>query len=252
MSEVVGDRISNLPASLLLHILSFVDTTDAARTGILSKRWKYIWRSIPILQFGCQNSSQTDTFMDFVDRTLELHDDSNIQEFSLVSSVLLSDSRIQKWITTFAQFFPAEEEEDIDGEDNHNNEDEGEDDHNNEDESEDNHNNEDETDLSEGEDDDNEDECWALDMVATRCSFLQRLMLVLFKKFTGNARELRWLKLIFKNAKDLKVVDISSDSVSHGKSNSVMADILSFPRASASGLLTLSSKQGSEVKVFSW
>lgn len=152
----------------------------------------------------------------------------------------------------FAQFFPAEEEEDVDGEDNHNNEDEGEDDHNDEDESEDNHNNEDETDLSEGEDDDNEDECWALDMVATRCSFLQRLMLVLFKKFTGNARELRWLKLIFKNAKDLKVVDISSDSVSHGKSNSVMADISSFPRASASGVLTLSSKQGSEVKVFSW
>lgn len=100
MSEVVGDRISNLPASLLLHILSFVDTTDSARTGVLSKRWKYIWRSIPILQFGCQNSSQTDTFMDFVDRTLELHDDSNIQESSLVSSVLLSDSRIQKWITT--------------------------------------------------------------------------------------------------------------------------------------------------------
>ncbi|RZC63628.1 hypothetical protein C5167_025382, partial [Papaver somniferum] len=84
MSEV-EDRISNLPASLLLHILSFVDTRDAARTSVLSKRWKYIWRSIPILGFQCRNSSQTDRFMDFVDRTLEFHDESNIQEFYLMS-----------------------------------------------------------------------------------------------------------------------------------------------------------------------
>ncbi|RZC59818.1 hypothetical protein C5167_007120 [Papaver somniferum] len=50
MSEA-EDRISNLPASLLHHILYFVPTCDAARTSVLSKRWKYIWRS---LSFNCQ------------------------------------------------------------------------------------------------------------------------------------------------------------------------------------------------------
>ncbi|XP_026444490.1 F-box/LRR-repeat protein At4g14096-like isoform X1 [Papaver somniferum] len=100
MSEVLEDGISNLPGSILHHILSFADTRDAARTCVLSKRWKFIWRSIPILEFSCKNSSQANSFGDFVDTTLELHDGSNIQNFILDASVLSNESRIGKWITT--------------------------------------------------------------------------------------------------------------------------------------------------------
>ncbi|XP_026382189.1 putative F-box/FBD/LRR-repeat protein At1g78760 [Papaver somniferum] len=99
MSEA-EDRISNLPASLLHHILYFVPTCDAARASVLSKRWKYIWRSIPSLHFEFEGSSQVNKFMNFVDTALELHDESNIEEFFLESDVHLSEPQIRKWIST--------------------------------------------------------------------------------------------------------------------------------------------------------
>ncbi|RZC82035.1 hypothetical protein C5167_044611 [Papaver somniferum] len=81
------DRISQLPDSLLHHILSFLDIEHVARSSLLSKRWKYIWTSIPTLVFPSYHSkppssSETNKFMEFVDRTLHLHDtSSNIQKF---------------------------------------------------------------------------------------------------------------------------------------------------------------------------
>jgi hypothetical protein len=43
--------LSNLPEAVLLDILSLLPTKDAARTSLLSKRWKYLWASIPNLVF---------------------------------------------------------------------------------------------------------------------------------------------------------------------------------------------------------
>ncbi|XP_059650276.1 F-box/LRR-repeat protein At4g14103-like [Cornus florida] len=45
------DRISNLPSSLMAHILSFLPTKDAVATGILSTKWKYTWTTITNLDF---------------------------------------------------------------------------------------------------------------------------------------------------------------------------------------------------------
>lgn len=45
------DWISNLPDSVLAHILSFVSTEEAIHTCILSKRWKSVWASIPVMEF---------------------------------------------------------------------------------------------------------------------------------------------------------------------------------------------------------
>lgn len=99
MSEGV-DRISNLPGHILHHILSFVDARAAARTSVLSRRWMYIWRSIPILDFEDFSSWKSDKFIDFVDRTLEFHDESNIKEFCLSCDAYLNEPRIEKWIST--------------------------------------------------------------------------------------------------------------------------------------------------------
>ncbi|XP_045822400.1 putative FBD-associated F-box protein At3g12840 [Trifolium pratense] len=52
------DRISDLPDSILSHILSFLPTKQASATSILSKRWKLVWHSILTLNFD-QNK---DTF----------------------------------------------------------------------------------------------------------------------------------------------------------------------------------------------
>ncbi|XP_057772235.1 F-box/LRR-repeat protein At3g26922-like [Salvia miltiorrhiza] len=50
------DRLSELPDSLLLLILSFLRSTrDAVRTTILSKRWKDLWTTVPCLEFRDEN-----------------------------------------------------------------------------------------------------------------------------------------------------------------------------------------------------
>ncbi|KAI3923881.1 hypothetical protein MKW92_025269 [Papaver armeniacum] len=94
------DRISNLPDSLINHILSFLsDTTYAVRTCVLSKRWRYIWTSLPVLKFSDEfhyddSDVEEDYYIDredmcfinrfigFVDKVLSLRDNnSDIQIF---------------------------------------------------------------------------------------------------------------------------------------------------------------------------
>ncbi|XP_074284618.1 F-box protein At4g09920-like [Silene latifolia] len=45
------DRLSDLPDSILHHIISFLGTKGACRTTILSKRWSHIWSTGLILEF---------------------------------------------------------------------------------------------------------------------------------------------------------------------------------------------------------
>lgn len=50
MSELHGgdDRISDLPEELL-HSILLPTTADAARTSLLSRRWRRVWTSLPEL-----------------------------------------------------------------------------------------------------------------------------------------------------------------------------------------------------------
>ncbi|CAN6227506.1 unnamed protein product [Urochloa humidicola] len=41
---MAADRLSALPDRALTRVLSFLDVRDASRTGILSRRWRTLWR----------------------------------------------------------------------------------------------------------------------------------------------------------------------------------------------------------------
>ncbi|XP_042387004.1 F-box/LRR-repeat protein 25-like [Zingiber officinale] len=46
------DYLSNLPDELLIHILSFLPTLDSIRTSVLSRRWRHVWTSVPVIDFS--------------------------------------------------------------------------------------------------------------------------------------------------------------------------------------------------------
>ncbi|KAF8391419.1 hypothetical protein HHK36_023724 [Tetracentron sinense] len=74
------DRISGLPDSILLQILSFMPTKDAIKTGLLSKRWEFLWSFVPDLFFDVPE----DKFVNFVDRTLILYKGSKVRKFDVI------------------------------------------------------------------------------------------------------------------------------------------------------------------------
>ncbi|XP_012575618.3 F-box/FBD/LRR-repeat protein At4g26340-like [Cicer arietinum] len=77
----MADTISDLPDSILCHILSFLPTKHAATTSILSKRWKPLWLSVLNLNFDDEAFENYKTFRKFVylitfslrDKTLPIH-----------------------------------------------------------------------------------------------------------------------------------------------------------------------------------
>jgi len=79
------DRISNMPDSILCHILSFHPTKFAATTSVLSKRWKPVWLSVPTLDFDQENFNDFESFRKFIYLTMfSLRDKkSSIHSFAL-------------------------------------------------------------------------------------------------------------------------------------------------------------------------
>ncbi|KAI3896399.1 hypothetical protein MKW92_046974 [Papaver armeniacum] len=101
------DFISELPDSLIQHILSFLPTKWVVLTTVLSKRWINLWIHVPTLDFShfddedSDDEQETNRFMDFVDRVLLLRNMSPIHKFSLIyksDSRYLDHYRVKEWI----------------------------------------------------------------------------------------------------------------------------------------------------------
>ncbi|KAM6595341.1 hypothetical protein CsatA_005865 [Cannabis sativa] len=82
-----GDRISKLPDTVILHMLSLLPTKDVVRTCLLSKRWKLLWYSVPTISFSYADFKCSHQFSNYVSQYLK-HRKKGM--YFIVDSVLTS------------------------------------------------------------------------------------------------------------------------------------------------------------------
>ncbi|CAI0393986.1 unnamed protein product [Linum tenue] len=75
MAAAAGDvdRLSDLPDNILHHILSFLDTLSIVETSILARRWRCLWKDVPILNIWRKyRNSSTFSFKEHISKLLSL------------------------------------------------------------------------------------------------------------------------------------------------------------------------------------
>ena len=116
------DRISALPDSLIHHILSLVPTIDVVRMSLLSRRWRRMWCSVPVVCF-CESRDVGELILDrirfrrFVQKYLDQrrNDMLNVTDMSVTSFKLdikfyPFDTRIiDLWLNSVARFSKVKE-----------------------------------------------------------------------------------------------------------------------------------------------
>lgn len=99
-----ADRISALPTAALHRILSFLTTREAARTSVLSRRWRRLWTTAPTLRLGVgellllETPSQPSAERRFrvaVDRVAASHSAPNLETLALTELPFPFTSTIQ-------------------------------------------------------------------------------------------------------------------------------------------------------------
>ncbi|KAJ4783244.1 F-box/RNI-like superfamily protein [Rhynchospora pubera] len=105
------DTISDLPDSVLHHIMSFLKTREAVQTCILAKRWKNLWRTLPYLHLNLNDfrleknnaCSSLDSFENFTSNLLLLRDPTGLHTFQLNCPYRLScDDQIMSGCALYA------------------------------------------------------------------------------------------------------------------------------------------------------
>ncbi|XP_031392209.1 F-box protein At3g59000-like [Punica granatum] len=97
-SEPLATLLRRSPHLRILEI-----DANVVRTSLLSKRWQYLWFSIPKLRFDKREFLERSILMSFVERALLLRDSSAVEEFSLSCKVRYDGSHINSWIATVAK-----------------------------------------------------------------------------------------------------------------------------------------------------
>jgi hypothetical protein len=75
-ASVNEDRLTDLPESIILHILSFLNTKQAVQTCVLSTKWKDPWKRLPNLILNSGDYRNYKKFTKFVSKVLSLRDSS--------------------------------------------------------------------------------------------------------------------------------------------------------------------------------
>ncbi|KAF9623753.1 hypothetical protein IFM89_005260 [Coptis chinensis] len=113
------DIISDLPEPILHHILSFMYTKEAIQISLVAKRWRYLWKSVPHLNFhyhfSCKETGKKkgkqvsllsgkkvfheDENMHFGDRVLFLRDAfDSVLQLRLSGYRCVDSGRIDTWL----------------------------------------------------------------------------------------------------------------------------------------------------------
>ena len=95
---IAVDRISELPDPLLQEILSFLPTKQIVQSTILSKRWKHITTSIPVLESHTFNWDIESGYFNFLEKTLR---SLSVKKFTLTDGMDIpkSVSRLDRWMS---------------------------------------------------------------------------------------------------------------------------------------------------------
>ncbi|EYU45230.1 hypothetical protein ABFS82_07G084200 [Erythranthe guttata] len=101
------DTISELPKDILHRIMYFLTQEEAVRTSVLSKPWRYIWCTRPVLNFSdAAFKGNKQEFVDVIDKNLQRYYDQRlcVDEFHLrISKGYLNHESyylLEKWIRT--------------------------------------------------------------------------------------------------------------------------------------------------------
>nr|XP_043614000.1 F-box/FBD/LRR-repeat protein At1g16930-like [Erigeron canadensis]XP_043614001.1 F-box/FBD/LRR-repeat protein At1g16930-like [Erigeron canadensis] len=87
MSDNDVDRLSMLPNDLIQKILSFISTKETVRTTVWSTRYRFIWTTMPYLNFSTQDFPKLQKFSKFITQYLKRRN-SQIDAFSLKLSFI--------------------------------------------------------------------------------------------------------------------------------------------------------------------
>ncbi|KAI3699298.1 hypothetical protein L2E82_43523 [Cichorium intybus] len=89
--DVEGDdRLSSLPNDVIHKILSFNSIKDAIGTSVLSSRWRFIWTTMPYLNFENLNRHGPSISI-FISNVLS-HHNKQIQEIKAIEDMTISTS----------------------------------------------------------------------------------------------------------------------------------------------------------------
>jgi hypothetical protein len=94
------DFISRLPVTLLGSIVSLLPTKEAARTQVISRRWRPLWRSAPLnLVADCELKSKGHKTVDLIPKILSEHP-GPARRFSLCLSTIHCYDKIEGWLSS--------------------------------------------------------------------------------------------------------------------------------------------------------
>ncbi|PHT37418.1 hypothetical protein CQW23_20991 [Capsicum baccatum] len=104
------DRISNLPDDILHNILSYLYMFDVVKLSMLSKRWNYIWKTMPYLNFDINHFGferirrrhshwvMAEKFKECIDWVLISQSANNLVCFKLCCGGMFDEGDIYRWI----------------------------------------------------------------------------------------------------------------------------------------------------------